>query len=474
LEVLPRKNSQLAIDGYLRCVLVLNSSIFGDSEDFIKASAAFDFSNFQNIDLIFFEPSPGLIRLVFDREVYNALICNDLPPPQKRQLFMQQLNYRLLAKDPNAFRFVQERLEDLSLSGILTDEISDSTVMCADTLLKQGNKDPAVWAVDRFADAPLTRLEVDLHKKILDGERVPYIVGVRSQVCWLVYQLLYKDSDGHIEQFIDAISKALANDNLYIRTQAAIGLIGLTWRRCCWVEGTWILPETTRARIRDLVFTSIRANQDFPVVIEALLQAFPWLRDVTEDEAQELQAIVSVVTENDALQNAMYFDFFLCFWRPRWEPEFRPAIFLERLKAILSAPSERRRVGAWVLSRELEAGNLNLEEARDIINNVLLVSPFQEEAALHVYAVVKTVLKLDADYGVECFCTALKQQSWPAESHRFPGAYQIEDIFRQIERSGDQTKLRMVLNEICPRLNADYRIFFPFVSSLCRAGSLDQ
>ena len=465
-EVLPRKNSQLAIDGFLRYILVLNSSIFGDSEDFIKASAAFDFSQFKNIDRILFETRQGEIRLVFDRSVYNSLNDGHLPPPKERQLYRQQLNHQLLANNPNAFRAVRERFDDLSLLGILTDEIQESTVMCASSFLKQGQKEPAIWAINKFADIHLTAAERDLHRKILSGERIPYIVGAHSQVCWLVYQLLYKDSDEHIEQFIKVITMALTNENLYLRTQAAIGLIGLTWRRCVWVDGVWILPEAMRMKIRDLAFTSVRENRDFPAVIEVLIQAFQWIRDITEHEALELQDIFSTVTERDALQSAVYFDFFLCFWRPRWEPEFRPGSFLEGLKATLSGASERRRVGAWVLSRELEAGNLTLVETRDIID-ALFFSTFQGEAALHVYAVVKTVLKLDANYGFECFYRALEQQSWPIEGHRFSGAYQIEDILRQIEQSGDQTRLRTALDVICQRLHPNNRHFFPFVSSHC-------
>ena len=94
LEVLPRKNSQLQVEGFSRFVLVLNSSIIVDSEDFTRAIAAFDFSHLSNIDRIYFELRSGGIKLVFDREVFDSLRREDLPPAYGRLLYQEILGPR--------------------------------------------------------------------------------------------------------------------------------------------------------------------------------------------------------------------------------------------------------------------------------------------------------------------------------------------------------------------------------------------
>ena len=165
---------------------------------------------------------------------------------------------------------------------MLTPQLQEATVTCADVFLKNGDKNSALWAAKVFANAPVTEAEADQHVKIVEGERPFFIVGVRSQVCWLIYQLIYKESDDHIDDFIDVISYALENRNLYLRTQASVALIGLAWRRCVWVDGVWILPERVRSRIRELLFTPFRANRDSQIVTEGLVHVLEWVRDVND------------------------------------------------------------------------------------------------------------------------------------------------------------------------------------------------
>ena len=112
-----------------------------------------------------------------------------------------------------------------------------------------------------------------------------------------------------------------------------------------------------------------------------------------------------------------------------------------------------------------EAGALTIVQVRSIVE-ALLSGPYQGDAAFYVYEVIKLLLKLDADYGLECFYKALHRQPWTAENNQFAGAYQIEEVLRQLRGLGNDAAIRVAAELICPQLNVHNVRFFPSLASL--------
>jgi hypothetical protein len=81
-EKLPTKNKQLNIANHKRIVLIVNWAVLVDRSNMIEACSFIDFSQFENIDKVYFElPNNGGIHLVYDRAVYAAF-REDGEPPQ--------------------------------------------------------------------------------------------------------------------------------------------------------------------------------------------------------------------------------------------------------------------------------------------------------------------------------------------------------------------------------------------------------
>lgn len=70
---LPRKNQQLDIANHERIVLIVNWVVMVDRSNMVEACSLIDFSQFENIDKVYFEiPHSNQIDLVYDRAVYAA------------------------------------------------------------------------------------------------------------------------------------------------------------------------------------------------------------------------------------------------------------------------------------------------------------------------------------------------------------------------------------------------------------------
>jgi len=79
--------------------------MFVDGADTIRALSGFDFSEFQNVDKMFFEVREGQFTLVYDRTVVEAIKnkqpISNLP---SAQLMLQYARYQLGEKKQEAFQ----------------------------------------------------------------------------------------------------------------------------------------------------------------------------------------------------------------------------------------------------------------------------------------------------------------------------------------------------------------------------------
>jgi hypothetical protein len=91
-DKLPTKNKQLDIANHERIVLIVNWAVLVDRSNMIEACGLIDFSQFENIDKVYFElPQNGQVHLVYDREIYAAFQPEGEPPKRINALFISWL-----------------------------------------------------------------------------------------------------------------------------------------------------------------------------------------------------------------------------------------------------------------------------------------------------------------------------------------------------------------------------------------------
>jgi hypothetical protein len=78
---LPTKNKQLDITNHERIILIVNWALLVDQSNMLEACSLIDFSQFGNIDRVYYEvPHNGHVHLVYDREIYAAFRPDGEPP----------------------------------------------------------------------------------------------------------------------------------------------------------------------------------------------------------------------------------------------------------------------------------------------------------------------------------------------------------------------------------------------------------
>src|SRR5207245_1852533 len=112
VDKLPAKNRQLDIAKHERIVLIVNWALLVSRSDMIEACSLVDFSQFENIDKVYFElPNNGGIHLVYDRRIYEAFQPNGEPPERIEPLFVSWLTNLLYRKEIQAFCLVRKITE---------------------------------------------------------------------------------------------------------------------------------------------------------------------------------------------------------------------------------------------------------------------------------------------------------------------------------------------------------------------------
>ncbi|HTS38879.1 MAG TPA: hypothetical protein VMH04_24605 [Candidatus Solibacter sp.] len=379
-RLLPVKNGQLEAPGHSRCLLVANSAIFVDPGDAIKALTNVDFSTFPNIDLIFYETTPGEFSVIFSRSVYEAIRePAEVTDPRLIPLRNQCLRFMLADKKNEAFEYIKAMSTASGNMGWLDDpEARMNAVMHVEARLKEYDQpDEALWLLEMLHDDPSPGAggmndPEDLHARVLRGDDVRFITTVRGHLCWLMSHLIARNVPEHYKRILQILDRYASEENLYIRTQVTFPLAEFVSRRRATrnQDGTafdWDRNE--RQHVRDLAFRMLRENERYPRVMEGLLHVFNSLRDVDETEAEEILTRFLATRQEYVLHNlAALVVFFALFRDSHWQNEarFDRQKFVEILKQqIVRGDSSIRASIAWHLWKILQDKHLPYREVKE-------------------------------------------------------------------------------------------------------------
>jgi len=293
-DKLPNKNDQLAVKAHERVVLVVNWTAFlVDPGDVVEAATQIDFARFPNIDRIFFEFTPGDIRLVFDRSVFAAYDEQSSVPADLEPLYVQSLGFRIARHEPKAFQLIKTITEEGGTALWLPTNSRVEVVRYGRELAQSGDWDDVAWIVRTFKDDPDPSDNINdptdkcnYHDQIARGETVNFIVTVRGHLCWLFQLIVAANKRDLYEHTFEIVERYAFSPNLYIRQQATIPLIELAKRRF-----TDLIDSRLADRIRTLTLRMARENSNCPAILEGVANVVACMPDLTSSEAEEVLKI---------------------------------------------------------------------------------------------------------------------------------------------------------------------------------------
>lgn len=382
------KDRQLPSGGYERVILALNWVVLVRPEDAISALASMDLSSLQNTDKVYFESTPGSFSLAYDKAIRAAFENGDDPPdnPQQRSLYHAWLARRIYIQDPSALRLVRDVSARKGDTLWIPDaHVREAVVWMGNELAKNGDAEAALWVARHFRRDPDPKLPAsiagdsnggpDLHGMVERGERTITIATVRASVCWLLQRIVCLNGFEQYPQILDIVEELARDENLYVRQQATVPLLELA-NRMYWRNsgGALIASTACRQRVRNLCFEMLTAAAKYPAVLDWLGPVFEYIRDVREDEAGLVLAILRencLCSERDVYPRVLIF---YAVYRQMQYGDFRPfdaSEFRAELSNVLrDGPTNLRARTVWLIGRILRDRPKEIRELGHFLRTV--------------------------------------------------------------------------------------------------------
>jgi hypothetical protein len=309
---LPTKNSQLDIANHERVVLIVNWEPLVGESDMVEACSLVDFSQFNNIDKVYFEipHAPGQVQLVYDRNVYAAFQPNAEPPQKIEPLFISWLANHLNRKEIQAFELVR-KITDRQKSLLWLPPLSrEQLVAYGEGFLKNGDLDQVHWVVDNLKNDPDPSVEnaahdpegrLNDHLRTERGENTRLIRTVRVRLCWLLMQMIARPCLDDYERVFEIIKRYATEEHLYVRQNAGFALMELARRRFALTGASLrFMSDEMAARVKTLALHMVEENLEYPVVLEAVARVMLFVLDLDHDTALKTVQQLLRIEESDA------------------------------------------------------------------------------------------------------------------------------------------------------------------------------
>lgn len=319
---LPKKNRQLDIENHERVVLIVNWLALVSQKNLIEACGRIDFSQFENIDKVYFDVphNEGRVHLVYDRTIYAALQPDGEPPEKIEALFISWLTNYLYRKDPQAFQLVKKITEREKSLLWLPNYAREQLASYGEDFLKEDKANDVHWIVEHLQFDPDPPIEshdgkFTNHQRIKGGEHVHFIHSVRARLCWLLMQIVTRPRLEDYEKVFEIIKRFATEENLYVRQYATFALMELARRRFARTEtGAQFMSEELTARTKALGLRMVEENAMYPVVLESVTRVMLFVQDLDYGTAlktvQNLLSLDNSDAADDISSIMIYFALF--------------------------------------------------------------------------------------------------------------------------------------------------------------------
>jgi hypothetical protein len=345
-EKLPTKNRQLNIANHERIVLIVNWAVLVDRSNMIEACGLIDFSQFGNIDKVYFElPNNGGVHLVYDRRIYAAFQPDGEPPKEIEPLFISWLANHLYRKEIQAFSLVRKITEQQKSLLWLPAPSREQLVSLGEDSLKKGESEQLYWIVENLKDDPDPSVEnaaddpegkFNEHLLTKRGERDRLIRSVRGRLCWLLMQIVAHPRIEDYERIFEIVEKFATEENLYVRQQATVPLLEFARRRFAKVDAnTRFMSDQFAERIKTLALRMIEENITYPAVLERVAHVMVYVQDLDHDTALRTIKRLLTIDESEATSDISWMMIYFAFYREKKFEQldpFKPDDFKNLLK----------------------------------------------------------------------------------------------------------------------------------------------
>jgi hypothetical protein len=303
---LPKKNRQLDIENHERVVLIVNWLALVSQKNLIEACSRMDFSQFKNIDKVYFDVphNEGRVHFVYDRKIYAALQPDGEPPEKIEPLFISWLTDYLYRKDSQAFLLVKKITEREKSLLWLPNYAREQLAAYGEDFLKQDKPLALHWIVEH--------LQFDPDPPV---EHVHFMHSVRVRLCWLLMQIVTRPCLEDYEKVFEIIEQFAIEENLYVRQYATFALMELARRRFARTEaGAQFMSEELATRTKTLGLRMVEENSMYPVVLESVANVMLFVQDLDHGVAlktvQKLLSIENSEAADDISSIMIYFALF--------------------------------------------------------------------------------------------------------------------------------------------------------------------
>jgi hypothetical protein len=356
-EKLPTKNKQLNIANHERVVLVVNWAVLVDRSNMIEACGLIDFTQFENIDKVYFElPNNGGVHLVYDRQIYAAFQPDGEPPRQIEPLFISWLANHLYRKEIQAFRLVRKITEQRKSLLWLPALSREQLVSLAEDFLKKGESEQLYWILENLKDDPDPSVEnaeddpegkFNEHLLTKRGERDRLIRSVRGRLCWLLMQIVAHPRIEDYDRIFEIVEKFATEENLYVRQQATVPLLEFARRRFARVDAnTRFMSDQLAERIKALALQMIDENVAYPAVLERVAHVMVYVQDLDHDTGLRTIKHFLTIDQSEATSDISWMMIYFAFYREKKFKQldsFKPHDFRSLLKNKLTNGSDHFR-----------------------------------------------------------------------------------------------------------------------------------
>ena len=291
----------------------------------IEACSLIDFSQFENIDKVYFEvPHNGRVHLVYDRRIYAAFRPDGEPPERIEQLFISWLANHLDRKDIQAFRLVRKITEQQKSLLWLPAHSREQLVALGEDFLKSDNSEQLHWIVENLKDDPDPSVsnaaddpegKFNDHLRTKQGKSSRLIRTVRGRLCWLLMQMVTHPRVEDYQHIFEIVEKFATEENLYVRQHATVPMIELARRRFAKVDAnTRLMSDELANRVKTLALRMVDENIAYPAVLEWVAHVIRYIQDLDHGTAlkllKQLLSIDQSEAANDISSMMIYFAFF--------------------------------------------------------------------------------------------------------------------------------------------------------------------
>jgi hypothetical protein len=357
---LPTKNKQLNIANHERVVLIVNWAVLVDRSNMIEACSLIDFSQFGNIDKVYFElPRNGGVHLVYDRRIYAAFQPDGEPPEQIEPLFISWLANHLYRKELQAFLLVRKITEQQKSLLWLPAPSREQLISLGEDFLENGKLEEVYWIVENLKDDPnpsIKNAEDDPEGKFNEhlltkrGERNRLIRSVRGRLCWLLMRIIAHPRIEDYDRIFELVEKFATEENLYVRQQATVPLLELARRRFAKVDAnTRFMSDQLAEHIKTLALRMVNENAAYPAVLERVAHVMVYIRDLDHDTALKTVKQLLSIDQSEATSSISWILIYFAFYRENQFKQlgsFKPDDFRSLLKDRLANGSEHFRAMA--------------------------------------------------------------------------------------------------------------------------------